>query len=294
MMLNRQSGALVAILWIATLVVAVHLGSRSSTSATSPPNAPSPRPTSESETTPRFNRTQQRDAVNRLLTFTRELGGDELARILPEITDKMIVSQVRQTMDRLEEEIDPSPARRLAQAELIGRWAQLDPESTLAHIEALNDPKARHDFRLRAIEGWASIDPAAALEHVKLMALAEEEIQDELGRTAEDAVWAGLTKPRDFRAVLEFVPTLLETDGNVWSVPAAARELFKRDDRAIIRWIENLEEGFLRDQAAMGVLAEWRRHDPEAADKWEQKLGGAEMGSDTSGKFEFHSGTPFR
>lgn len=210
-----------------------------------------------------FNEARRLGTENRFVRFAQTIGGDELARILPELTDKMSLSQVQSILKRIFEEVNPGPARRIARFELIGRWAQLDPEAALGHIADLSDPKMRHDLRLKGIEGWASMEPAAALEFAL-------EADEELVAKSKDAVKAGFAKTRDLDSAFKFI-TSLASEANPdpgWTVAQGVEALYQNDDQAVVLWVERLPPGEVREEAVVGMVKPWARHDPEAASQW--------------------------
>jgi len=254
--------------WLATLFVAYQIGERGRSPTSSLSNQASNQgsllPGERAGSRGRdFNETRRIGAENRFVIFSQTLGGDELARILPEITDKMDLGQVQATLKRLFEEVDPGPSRRIARFELMGRWAQLDSAAAFDHIAELNDPKMRHDLRLKGIEGWASVAPAAALAYAR-------EAEDELVAKSMAAAWAGFSTARDLESAFEFVPTLASepSPGGVWTVSNAVEALYHNDDIAVISWIQGLAPGPVREQAVRGLVGQWARHDPESAAEW--------------------------
>ncbi|MFM1561802.1 MAG: hypothetical protein ACKJSK_21055 [Roseibacillus sp.] len=255
--------------WLATMVVAYQVGDESRGAVSPERDAVRSQETSSSSGDARFalvsefNETRRLGTENRFVRFAQTLGGDELARILPELTDKMSLSQVQSILKRLFEEVNPGPARRSARFELIGRWAQLDPQAALAHIADLSDPKMRHDLRLKGIEGWASQDPAAALEFAL-------EADDELVEKSKEAVKAGFAETRDLDSAFKFISSLA-SDRNPdpgWTVAQGVEALYHNDDLAVIVWVERLAPGPVRDQAMIGMVGQWGLHDPESAAEW--------------------------
>jgi hypothetical protein len=202
------------------------------------------------------------NTVGRFISFTRRLSRDELLRLLPEVSEKMNLAEVREALARLQD-MRPGPGRRLATFELIGRWAQLDPEAALAHIADLSDPKMRHDLRLKGIEGWASQEPAAALEFAL-------EAEVELVAKSKEEVKAGFAKTRDLDSAFKFI-TSLASDANPapgWTVAQGVEALYQNDDQAVILWVERLPPGEVREQAVVGMVNQWARHDPDSASQW--------------------------
>jgi len=255
--------------WLGTLVVAYQMGGESRVAGTSERDPVRSQEAflskggSGSASLSEFNETRRLGTENRFVSFAQTLGGDELARILPELTDKMSLLQVQSILKRLFEEVNPGPARRIARFELIGRWAQLDPEAALAHIADLSDPKMRHDLRLKGIEGWASQEPAAALEFAL-------EAEVELVAKSKEAVKAGFAKTRDLDSAFKFI-TSLGSDANPapgWTVAQGVEALYQNDDQAVILWVERLPPGEVREQAVVGMVNQWARHDPESASQW--------------------------
>jgi hypothetical protein len=210
-----------------------------------------------------FNETRRIGTQNRFISFSQTLGGDELARLLPEITDKMSLAQVQSTLQRLMAEVDPGPNRRIARFELLRRWAQLNSRAAFDYIAELDDPKMRHDLRLKAIEGWASIDPTAALEFAL-------ETEEALLAKSQEAAWTGFAATRDMDAAFRFVSTLAtdSSPDDSWTVAMAVGTLYHNDDLAVTAWVEDLPPGKLRDEALEGMSAEWGKYDPAAAAIW--------------------------
>lgn len=269
--IGRNSIVALVVVWVASMFVAFQVGEGQRAAHSEPWEDLNPEQTrglssGGIEIADYFNETRRRGAQSRFLVFAQTLGGDELSRILPEITDKMSLDQVQSTLRRLFEEVEPGPSRRTARFELIRRWAQLEPEAALGHVGDLDDPKMRHDLRLKGLEGWASIDPAAALEFAR-------DSESELIALSKEAVWTGFAATRDLDLAFAFVETLAEKGegagaDKAWTVSKAVEALFHNDDLAVIRWVEKLEPGALREQAVSGLIEQWTLHDPEAAREW--------------------------
>ena len=272
---RRVQRVVLAVIWFASMVVAFQLGG---TTAPKEKNSSSAPGASTPEAGPRitesppgklpWNETRVRAVGNRFITFTETLDGDELARILPEITDKMSLAQVRATLTRLVENVDPGPTRRIARIELIRRWAQLDPKDSFAHIEQLDDPKMRHDLRLKGVEGWASVDPEGALVYALD---ADPELKSNLKKSVE----LGFATTRELDTAFAFLSTLASEDSPdpTWSVDEAVKALYRNDDLAVIHWIEGMKPSSLRDRALRSMLAQWTQHDPDAAAEWSAQHG---------------------
>lgn len=257
------------VLWIGSVVAAYQAGTHQQEAPSPSTNAPTLSSTKLSGVVERaadFNDTRSRGTENRFLNFASTLGGDQLNRILPEVSDKMTLSQVESTLARLLGEVSPGPGRRTARFELIRRWSQLDPEGALEHITALDDPKMRHDLRLKGIEGWASVDPLHALNYAL-------ESDDELLAKSTTAVRQGFATMRNLDAAFAFLPHLAsnESPDESWTVTTAVEALYLNDDFAVTLWLERLSAGAVRDQALPAIVAQWARHDPEEADKWVAK-----------------------
>ena len=259
--------ALLIFAWLASCIVAFQFGKGGNSKPSGEPVPQNPEPNLRksaiaANSKGQFNDTQRLGTENRFVAFTKELGGDTLARLLPEMTEKMDEEQVREVLRRVIDEVEPGPSRMTAQFELIGRWAQLDPDTAFDYIDAMTDPKMRHDVKRKAIETWAATDPGAALEYL--------DSAKELPAAPMEAFWSGIGTSRDVRIALQFVPELLG-DTNDRGVSKALRALYQNDDKAVTLWAQNLPEGGLRDQAILGIAEEWALHDAEAAKTWVAK-----------------------
>ena len=123
---------LLAVAWLAACFVAFQAG-RAKRAARSDAPAPGMGGGIEPAAVPPeperdlLNETRRLGVGRRFLEYTRELDGDTLARLLPEMVGKMEETQVREMLVSVIEELEPGPSAMLAQIQLVGRWAQLDP-----------------------------------------------------------------------------------------------------------------------------------------------------------------------
>lgn len=255
-------------LWVGSVLVAYQVGTRQEEAPSLlDPNSPQTiKLRGTVERARDFNDTRSKGVEHRFIDFASTLGGDQLSRLLPEISDKMTLAQVESTLARLLTDVPPGPGRRAARFELIRRWSQLDPESALGHIEALDDPKMRHDLRLKGIEGWASVDPLHALQYAL-------ESDDDLVANSKDAVRQGFATMRDLEAAFAFLPHLVseESPDKSWTVASAVESLFLNDDFALTLWLERLPSGPVREQVLPAFVNQWAQHDPVEASKWVTK-----------------------
>jgi hypothetical protein len=51
-------------------------------------------------------------------------------------------------------------------------------------------------------------------------------------------------------------------------VAQGVEALYQNDDQAVILWVERLPPGEVREEAVVGMVKPWARHDPEAASQW--------------------------
>lgn len=205
-----------------------------------------------------------RNPVHSLLTFA-ELGRDTvLPMSLREIASTMNLEQIQTALGALGE-LDPSPSQERAFKEVIGRWAELEPNNAFAFAGDIDEPKKRHDLKLKVLQSWGEHDPAGAL------AFLGENPDSSIARYAEGAVFDGLAKG-DIQVALAFFESINEKDtpygGATYS---AVRDLFERNDRKVIAWAEGLPAGEVRGRAIDGVIDQWARYDPVAAKAWMEK-----------------------
>ena len=204
-------------------------------------------------------------SVGRFLSFTRRLSNDELSRLLPEVAEKMTLDEVREALVKLDE-LRPGPARRLARMELIARMAQLDAMATFAHIETYQDEELRRQLIPKAVKGWTSVDPAAAHAHVTNTA--------GFDKMALRAVWEGIAKTNDLERTLAFIPELgpgsnqYSEPYEIWDIYMTLHELYRKNDKQVLSWVENLPPGETRNRAFHSIVDQLARHDPLAAKEW--------------------------
>ncbi|MFP6897245.1 MAG: hypothetical protein VCA38_11635 [Roseibacillus sp.] len=203
--------------------------------------------------------------VGRFISFTRRLSDEELSRLLPEITEKIDLAEVREALERLKK-VRPGPGRRVAKFELIDRMAQLDAMATFMHIAAMEDAELRDPLKKRAVKGWASVDPAKAHAWVQ----AAQDLPADTLR----AVWEGIAKSKDLAKTLEFIAELgpgsngYSMPYEIWDIYMTLHELYRMDDRAVTAWVEELPPGETRDRAFHSVVDQLARHDPLVAKAW--------------------------
>ncbi len=275
MKINLRNGAAIGGIWLATCAAAYFFGR--SFEATSNNRTDLTPENTVAEQGPAGSHYEFREAtsaipkvsaVGRFLSFTRRLGEDELARLLPELTENMDADDVREAMERLLAEIRPGPAQRIARFELIDRWAQLDAMAAFAHIDAMEDSKLRNDLKKRAIKGWASVDPAKAHSWVSSQAA------DSLPKNALRSVWEGIAKSKDLSTTLAFIPSLgAGSNGysepyEIWDIYMTLHPLYAKDPKTVTAWVETLPAGEVRTRAFHSVVDQWARHDPPAVKEW--------------------------
>lgn len=208
--------------------------------------------------------------VARFIASTRNLRIDELARLLPEITEKMEIEDVHAAFARLAK-LRPSAARRVAMLQLMDRFGQLQGAEALTHLEQMADlePQFHKDMAHHAIKGWTSVDPSAA--HAHLMG------SPEFDKVALQAVWEGMAKSHDLEKTLAFIEELGPGSNQyshpyeIWDIYMTLHELFRKNDRAVISWVESLPPGETRNRAFHSIVDQLARHDPEAAKEWIEK-----------------------
>ena len=212
------------------------------------------------------------NTVGRFISFTRRLSRDELLRLLPEVSEKMNLAEVREALARLQD-MRPGPGRRLATFELIDRMAQLDAKATFAHIAAMGDSELRDPLKKRAVKGWASVDPAKAHAWVQTA--------QDLPADALRSVWEGIAKSRDLAKTLEFIAELgpgsngYSKPYEIWDIYMTLHDLYRMNDQAVTAWVEELPPGETRNRAFHSVVDQLARHDPLAAKAWIEEQGDA-------------------
>lgn len=277
--MDVRRGGLLGVVWLLTGVCAFLLGygksdriDRSQGEKHGDPNSSDGRRSSAAADAAKDSSKSRRahrkaNTVGRFISVTRRLSDDELVRLLPEITEKMSLAEVLEAFARLEK-VRAGPGRRLAKLELINRYGQLDAQGAFKQIEAMAEaePELRIELVYQAVKGWASVDPAKAHAHVL----------NTKGSNKESlrAVWEGLAKTNDLAKTLAYITELgpgsngYSQPYEIWDVYMTLHELFAKDDKTVIAWVEELPPGETRDRSFHSIVDQLARHDPVAAKEW--------------------------
>lgn len=275
MKVDVRRGILLGLFWLVTATCAYFVGrgsdeleggELSQTGASMRGGSGTNATSDDSEETQNGHRSSRKsNTVGRFISFTRRLSNEELLRLLPEVTEKMNLGEVRDALERLKD-VRPGPARELAKLELIDRMAQLDAMAAFKHIEEQEDPADRDNLKKRAVKGWASVDPAEAHAWVQSAT--------GLPKDALRAVWEGMAKSKDLAKTLSFIPELgagsnqYSMPYEIWDIYMTLHDLYRIDDKAVRQWVENLPPGETRNRAFHSVVDQLARHDPLAAKAW--------------------------
>lgn len=271
--LDLRRGSLLLLAWLLTVWVAFVFGNK----VTEKTQEASARGTESGEATSLGSNEGSKEgevasrenphAVARFISSTRNLRVDELERLLPEITEKMEIAEVHAAFARLAK-LRPSASRKTAMLQLMDRFGQLEGEKALSYLSQLEDLDHgfRRDMTHHAVKGWTSVDPSAAHAHLTS--------HPGFDKVALRAVWEGIAKTHDLEKALAFIEELgpgsnqYSEPYEIWDIYMTLHDLYRKDDQAIISWVESLPPGETRNRAFHSTVDRLARHDPEAAKKW--------------------------
>ncbi len=164
----------------------------------------------------------------------------------------------------------PENAERDAAMETIFfNWASDEPAAALEYLKAnssLGDLSAT--LRKAALAGWAKSEPEAAVT----ASLALSKTNGDLAQFANTlANWGTVDLAASSQWLLDNLPV---GDARTAAAEELAIIFAQQSPEAGLAWLEKLNSGAERDQAASSLIAEWSRNDPAGAAKWatDQKL----------------------
>ncbi len=159
----------------------------------------------------------------------------------------------------------PSGPNALVEEQLLlARYAEVDPETALTYVEALDDSK-RELGVMTVLSSWASQDPEMASAYV-------EENLDDFGildqRQADSAgVLAGEWARSDPEVALDWAESLPEeVRGEVQERIMA--QLVAEDPAQALAALDGMPPGYERREMLESVVGQWAHGDPAAAAAW--------------------------
>lgn len=159
------------------------------------------------------------------------------------------------------------PDRDLILSKLIPELTRHSIDSALRACEAIEAPLKRRDGFAFVLAQWTTKDPEAAfawLASTKQASLVKE--------AAEERMLLAFANrnPREAAIMLG--------DGKIsaTSLPKVVHGTLKRwcqhDPSAAAAWVENFEEGHLRDQSVAALVKAWHSQDATATEQWVSNL----------------------
>lgn len=173
-------------------------------------------------------------------------------------TARMSVEEVRAALDRIRE-MDPGPARIMAENALVRRWAQLEPLKTLEWIKDVREPARRHDLKREILLGWAATEPLQALVYVEMES--DKPDGERLRNVFEGA------KSADAETAMAFLSRIDETKYGRAAAEIVGHQ-FTRDPEIVLGRIESMPDGPLKQMSVDRVVDQWARYDPASAKAW--------------------------
>ncbi len=173
-------------------------------------------------------------------------------------TDRMSAEEVRSTLDRIRE-MEPGPARAMAENALVRRWAQLEPLKTLEWIKDVREPARRHDLKREVLLGWAATEPLQALVFVEMES--DKPDGERLRSVFEGA------KSADAETAMAFLSRIDEAKYGRAAADIVGHQ-FTREPEVVLGRIESMSDGPLKQMSVDRVIDQWARYDPAAAKAW--------------------------
>ena len=174
----------------------------------------------------------------------------------------------------------PGVEARLQRHVLLGRFAELDPETALTYVDTLSGTE-RDEQMTNVLSTWASRDPAAASAHFQSTALSGGLASSEDRETAASIAseWAR----KDPAAALGWAAALPE------EVRSEARSriiasIAATNPTLAAQTVTTLPAGYERAEAMQPLASQWAQSSPAQAASWVQSLSNiSEQASAASG-----------
>lgn len=173
-------------------------------------------------------------------------------------TDRMSAEEVRAALDRVRE-MEPGPARAMAENALVRRWAQLEPLKTLEWVKDVREPARRHDLKREILLGWAATEPLQALVYVEMES-------DKPDGERLRSVFEGV-KSADAETAMAFLSRIDEAKYGRAAAEIVGHQ-FAREPGVVLGRIESMSDGPLKQMSVDRVIDQWARYDPAAAKAW--------------------------
>lgn len=183
-------------------------------------------------------------------------------------------------------------SREWTMASVLAGWASDQPESAMAWVEGIADPKERNDFTRGLVHGLAQRDVETATAYVmKLSEAGNERAGEYMGAIARHQLSQGVESAaawsdslpdgpikgsalhtiandyvrQDPEKAAEWISQYAESDFALRAISEISEEWAEDEPALAARWVTTLPEGSSRSHAMSEAISEWAKDDPTEA-----------------------------